>query len=243
MTCLVLTGGLGTRLRSIAGDLPKSLVRIGTRPFLEYLVLQLHQQDFNDIVLCTGYRGDKIQEYFGDGTRWQVRIRYSKESKPLGTGGAIQRGSRLTEGEVFLAMNGDSYLEADLRPLVRFHAAGQSRATVALVEVEDAERFGRVELGSDGRILRFEEKGRPGPGLISAGVYVFDRRVFEEIPNGPISLEKDVLPSLIGRGVYGMPSNGNFVDIGVPEEYRRLKANPGVLVRLLYTPASGKPSC
>jgi NDP-sugar pyrophosphorylase family protein len=128
-------------------------------------------------------------------------------------------------------LNGDSFLDVELETLVRFHRQAAAAVTVALAEVEDTSRFGTVVLESKTGVIReFGEKRGPGPGLINAGVYVVERDVVDAIPSGVVSFERDVLPGLAGRGLYGFPTQGFFVDIGVPEDYQRLAGEPGAFL-------------
>ena len=230
MKCVVLCGGLGTRLRKVANDTPKPMALIASKPFLEYLVLQLHAEGFHKLVFCTGYLGEQIQNYFGNGSRWGLHIAYSQEPEPLGTGGAIRHAASFLQDEDFLVMNGDSFLDIDLRSLTAFHKANNALATLALMQVEDATRFGRVRVDSDSQILAFLEKGTQGPGLINGGVYVFNKKILNYIPEGKVSLEFEVFPGLIGQGFYGMPVDGYFTDIGTPESLKRLQENPDKLL-------------
>ena len=223
MTVLILSGGLGTRLRSVINNQPKPMALISGRPFLEYLILQLRKQGLTDIVLCIGYLGEQVKRYFGDGGRWGIHISYSHEKEPLGTGGAVKLAETLVREENFLVMNGDSFLDVDLKQLVNYHLKNKALATMALVEVEDPARYGTVEIDENGEIESFVEKGRSSSSkLINGGVYVFNREIFDYIPEGKVSLEKEVFPKLIGKGFYGMPIKGSFIDIGIPEDYRKL---------------------
>ncbi len=222
MTAVLLVGGLGTRLRTLVPSTPKPLARVGDRPFLELLVRQLHGQEIKHLVMCTGYLADQIHDEFGDGRDLGVTIEYSKETKPLGTAGAVKLAQIYVEGPEFLVMNGDSFLELDLSELIRFHHAHGGLATIAVVQVENAGRYGTVHADSNHRIAEFCEKtGDDSPGLINAGVYVFSRALLEHIPHGPTSLEKDVFPKILGQGVYAAEQRGIFIDIGTPADYAR----------------------
>ena len=233
MTTLLLAGGLGTRLRKIVSNRPKSMAFVANRPFLEYLILQLKRHNLTDIVLCIGYLGEQIQEYFGDGSKWGVHISYSYERKPLGTGGAIKLAEWLIKEDNFLVMNGDSFLDVDLNRLIDYHVKREALATMALVEVEDPGRYGAVEMDENGEIKSFVEKeGSTKSRLINGGIYVLNREFFGYIPEGTVSLEKEVFPKLIGKGFYGMLTKGYFIDIGVPEDYKRLQENPQALLEL-----------
>jgi len=221
VTAAILAGGLGTRLRSVVAHQPKVLAEVGGRPFLSYLLDQLADAGLRTVVLCTGYMGEQVEVAFGESHRG-VRLLYSQEPTPLGTGGAVRFAmSRLASSTVLL-LNGDSICQADLGALWSAHRASGSRATLVLVRVDDASRFGQVELDDAGNVLRFEEKGgRTGPGWINAGVYLIERRMLEAIPPGPaVSLERDVFPTWIGAKLLGWRSTGRFLDIGTPESYR-----------------------
>ena len=220
---LLLVGGLGTRLRSVLPSAPKALARIGGAPFVELLISQLRDQGFTELIMCTGYLADQIERKFGDGTELGVSIEYSRESQPLGTGGAVKLAEKLLQDNLdFVVMNGDSFSEVDLAGLVRLHRARQCIATIAVVAVEDASRYGTVVADSSSRILEFFEKtGDHSPGVINAGVYVFSSSVFHHIPAGKVSLETDVFPKLLEHGVYAANQTGMFIDVGTPADYLR----------------------
>ena len=221
---MMLVGGLGTRLRSVVSSKPKVLASIGNESFLELLVRQLRSQGIRQLVMCTGYLADQVEDQFGDGSRWSVSIEYSKEETPLGTAGAVKLARHYVENcSEFLVLNGDSFLEIQYEDLVGFHRRHpQSAASIAVTPVQDASRYGTVNLDSNSRINSFAEKtGDNSPGLINGGVYVFTKAVFKFIPEGPSSLEKDVFPRLLGQGVYAYEQHGLFIDIGTPSDYSR----------------------
>jgi D-glycero-alpha-D-manno-heptose 1-phosphate guanylyltransferase len=223
---LLLVGGMGTRLRPVLSSKPKPLAPIGDISFLELLVLQLRSQGMRRLVMCTGFQTHMIEETLGDGRKWNVRIEYSKESIPLGTAGAMKHAKHLiSDASDFLVMNGDSFLELDFHQLIGFHRERRGWASIAVRRVADAARYGSVEVIGQGRVVRFREKLRlQEPGLVNGGIYVFKREVLEHIPEGPASLEKDVLPGLIERGTFAMEQAGMFIDIGTPEDYARAQA-------------------
>jgi D-glycero-alpha-D-manno-heptose 1-phosphate guanylyltransferase len=220
---VLLVGGMGTRLRSILPSTPKPLASVGSKSFLELLVGQLQFQRIRRIVMCTGYLADQIESEFGDGRAWDIAIEYSKESSPMGTAGAVKLAEDHLKGASdFLVMNGDSFLEVDLPQLIRFHRERQAIASIAVVGVENASRYGAVSADSDGRVVEFTEKSDSEiPGLINGGVYIFKHSVFECFPEGPASLERDVFPRLLSRGVYALEQTGMFIDIGTPEDYTK----------------------
>lgn len=223
LPAVLLVGGMGTRLRPVLSSKPKPLAPIGEIPFLELLVLQLRSQGIRGMVMCTGFQSEQIERELGDGSKWDVRIEYSKESCPLGTAGAIKHAAQLlSEASDFLVMNGDSFLEIDFHELIRFHRERKGWATIAVRRVEDASRYGTVEVDGQSRVSRFSEKlGISRPGLINGGIYAFKREVLRHLPVGPTSLEKDVLPGLIEHGIFAQEQAGMFIDIGTPEDYAR----------------------
>jgi D-glycero-alpha-D-manno-heptose 1-phosphate guanylyltransferase len=223
LKAVLLVGGLGTRLRSVVPSAPKVLASVGEISFLELLVEQLRSRGIRRLVLCSGYLADQIETRFQDGTAWGVSFEYSKEEQPLGTAGAIKNAERyLRDTPAFIVMNGDSFLEVDFADLLNFHQSYSATVTLAVTRVEDTSRYGTVQLDSTGRVKGFSEKtGLAVPGLINGGVYVFSQSVFQYIPQGPTSLEKDVFPSLLERGVYAREQHGIFIDIGTPADYAR----------------------
>jgi NDP-sugar pyrophosphorylase family protein len=220
---VLLVGGLGTRLRSVVPSAPKVLANVGQRSFLELLVQQLRSQGFRRLVLCTGYLADQIEALFGDGKVWGVTIEYSKEEQALGTAGAVKLAQPfLQDIPHFLVMNGDSFLEIDFRGLMDFHRAHDAIATLAVLRVEDTSRYGTVKVDGVGRVMGFLEKtGNHLPGLVNGGIYVFSQAVFSYISDQPASLERDVFPRLVERGVYAQEQHGMFIDIGTPIDYAR----------------------
>jgi D-glycero-alpha-D-manno-heptose 1-phosphate guanylyltransferase len=235
MQALILAGGLGTRLRSVIGaDLPKPMATFAGRPFLSWLVLQLRREGIRDLWLLTGHGASVVQTYFGTGDAHGVRLRYSVDPSPLGTGGALRHVLPKLEGDRFLVTNGDSFLSAPLRPLLDAHAGGTAAATLALVAHPDAGRFGSVDLGPDGAIRAFREKDPAGgPGIISAGIYVVERHVLDAIPAGrPVSLEREVWPALTAGRLRGVVLDGAFTDMGIPEAFAALQADPSPLVAI-----------
>ena len=219
---ILLVGGLGTRLRSVVASKPKVLASIGNQSFLQLLVRQLASQGIRRLVMCTGYLAEQIENEFGDGTRWNVSIEYSKEETPLGTAGAIKSAKRYVDNcSEFLVLNGDSFLEVDFESFIGFHRTRfHAVATIAVVSVQDASRYGTVNIDSSSRINSFTEKtGNNAPGLVNGGVYVFNDAVWRFIPEGPASLEREVFPRLLDQGVYASEQHGMFIDIGTPSDY------------------------
>ena len=223
LMAVLLVGGLGTRLRSVVPDAPKPMASVGDRSFLELLVMQLRNQKIRKLVMCTGYLGDQIEREFVDGSAFDVSISYSREQRALGTAGALHlAAAQLSDAEEFIVMNGDSFLEVDFNELLKFHRSHGAIATLAARRVEDAARFGTLEVSKDGRVTGFHEKTeREAPGVINGGVYIFDRAILDHIQPGNSSLEREVFPRVLRLGVYAKEVNGLFIDIGTPEDYAR----------------------
>jgi NDP-sugar pyrophosphorylase family protein len=217
-TAVILAGGLGTRLRSVLADRPKVLAEVDGRPFLLRLLDQLALAGVKHVVLCTGHRAEQVRAAVGC-SHGPLEIEYSHEPAPAGTAGALRRALPLLRSSSVLALNGDSYCELDLNHFWIWHHLRPAHASLALTHVDDARRFGSVETGDYGRIVRFTEKSdREGPARINAGVYILRRALIARIPAGrTLSLESDVLPLWVDAGLYGYDRTGRFIDIGTPE--------------------------
>ncbi len=217
----ILCGGLGTRLRAAVPDLPKALAPVGGRPFLEILLAHLAASRLRRFVLCAGHRADELMAA-APGLCHSGEIVISRETAPLGTGGALRHALPLLRGDRFFALNGDSLCPIDLGRLLAFHRARRARVSVGLAPAERSSEGGVVRLGLDERIEAFDEKGSVRAGAFTnVGVYVIEREVFDS-PSWPaaFSLEHDVFPALVGRGLYGFAQADGFVDIGTPERWR-----------------------
>ena len=221
LDALILVGGKGTRLRQVVSDRPKPMAEVSGRPFVEWLLLALRDQGVRRVVFCTGYLGGIIEDHFHDGRQWGMEVTYSRDPNPLGTAGAVRHALGSLSSEPVLVMNGDSYCNVDVERLHQAHVVRQASATMWLARVDDRRRYGTVEIDEDDRIRSFSEKSiEMLPGLVNAGVYILERSVLEAIPDGvATSLEADLFPSLIGRGLYGVVGDGLFLDIGTPESY------------------------
>jgi len=225
MQAIVLVGGEGTRLRPLTDSVPKPALTLVDRPFLAYMIEWLGGHGVSEVVLACGFLPAVLREALaGEEERAGVRIRYVTEPEPLGTAGAIrfaadQLGEELDER--FLALNGDVLTDLDLGALLRVHEEADAEATIGLHPVEDAAAFGLVRCDEAGEVLEFLEKtGEPVAGEVNAGMYVLQRQVLDLIePGKNVSIEREVFPRLVGRGLYGHSLGGYWVDIGTPERY------------------------
>lgn len=219
----ILAGGKGTRMRPFTYEMPKSLIPIKGKPLLQHILELLRKYEIRDIILSVGYMGDKIREYFGNGSRFGVGLTYVEEDKEMGTAGPLNLAKELLN-EPFLMLNGDVLMDIDLNDFMRFHYENKGLATIALTPVKDPSRFGVAKLRGH-RILEFiekPEKGKEASKLINAGAYVLEPRVIKYVPKGKAMIETDVFPKLAKKGkLFGYPFDGLWLDTGTYEAYEK----------------------
>ena len=224
---VILAGGEGTRLRPLTHRIPKPLVPVLNRPFLEYTLAHLRRHGVTEVVLALHHLADKIRAHFGDGAGFGVRIAYSREPMPLGTAGAVKHAQGLL-GERFFVFNGDVYMDLDLAAMAAAHGRSGALASIALTTVEDPSRYGVVETTRTGSVRRFLEKPTPGmtkSRTINAGCYILEREALDSVPPGqPSMFERDLFPSLLAQGlpIHGYRAQGYWVDMGTPQGYLEL---------------------
>ena len=230
---VILAGGLGTRLQSVLPDCQKVLAPVGDDPFVFHLFRLLTAFGVARIILALGHRAEDAIARLPEWThRFNIEFVASVEPAPLGTGGAIVHALPHCSQERLLVLNGDSWVGVDLDHLAARHQACQATATLTVVRVDDAGRYGSVDWKAEsGRVSGFREKSPDAagrPGWINAGVYLLQRSLLAGHPpvraEHPLSLERDVLPSLAGQGLHACPADGAFIDIGLPETYGRSEA-------------------
>lgn len=219
MQAIVLAGGLGTRLRSVVADRPKVMAEVAGRPYLEHLLSRLSSQGTSHVVLAVGYLRECIVDHFG--ARWGgLTIAYSVEQEPLGTGGAIKQALRLAGAGPCFVLNGDTWLDFDMAAMLEVHRRADVGLTMAVRPLDDVGRFGALEIAV-GRVVNFHEKGRQGPGVINAGVYLMEPSLLHGLPER-FSIETDFLVPQVSRLCpLAFEVHGDFIDIGVPEDYER----------------------
>jgi len=224
MKAVILAGGKSTRLYPLTYSMPKPMVPILNRPFLEHMIGWLRTHGVRDIVLTTYYLPDAIRDHFKFGASHGVNIEYVLEKEPLGTGGAIKNCEALLGGRFFV-FNGDILTGLDLRDMERGHERSGALASISLTWVEDPTAYGVIETDESGRILRFREKPKPHEvtsHYINAGTYIFEPEVLAQMPAGVrFSIEKEFYPQALERGVpmYGHRDSAYWVDIGTAEKY------------------------
>lgn len=225
MECIILAGGMGTRLRSVVSDVPKCMAPVAGKPFLYYLFTTLIESGFTHIILSLGYKHEVIEEWIASGS-FPIAISSVTEDTPLGTGGAVKLAlSRANEEEVFI-LNGDTFFEVSFTDMLTLHKQTRSAATLALKEMRQFDRYGVVDIEvPSNRILRFHEKQYCESGLINGGIYLINRRELDGYP-AKFSLEKDFFEKQVSSSTLsGYISNGYFIDIGIPEDYERAQTD------------------
>ncbi len=223
MQALILAGGEGTRLRPLTSTVPKPVVELVDRPFIAFMIEWLRGHGVTDVILACGFMADGVEAVLGDGSALGVRLRYVQEPSPLGTGGALKYAEDLLD-ERFLMLNGDVLTDIDLSAQLRQHERTGARVTIALMGVEDPSAYGLVRRREDHSVSEFLEKPSPDEidsSLVNAGAYVIEREVLAEMaPAGTrISIERDLFPALVGRGLFGYEAAGYWMDIGTPQRY------------------------
>jgi mannose-1-phosphate guanylyltransferase len=224
MQALILVGGKGTRLRPLTSLVPKPVVKLVDRPFLTYQLEWVKAHGVQEVILSCGFLPDQLEAVLGDGSSLGLKLTYVVEPKPLGTGGALKYAEPYLQDRFFM-LNGDTLTDMDLTAQLAQHLATGARGTLALHAVDDVTSYGLVPLHPDGAVRDFLEK--PGPddaaatNLINAGAYVLERELLAGLPErgSHFSIERDVFPRLVGRGLYGYRASGYWMDIGTPERY------------------------
>lgn len=218
MEAVILAGGLGTRLRPCIDNLPKPLAPIDGKPFLRYLLDYLYVNGVNRAIISTGYLAEAVEEFIGKSHRGMV-VEYCRENYPLGTGGAIKKALAMCKTEYPLVLNGDSFLDVDIAEMKKFRKKSDCPITLAAKFVSSAENSGFV-VTENGRLCGFTEKGVTSSGLINGGVYFIKKDLLNCISEEKFSFEKAVLEKgLCETAVY--ESKGYFIDIGIPENYKK----------------------
>ena len=227
MRAMILAAGVGSRLDPLTRNVPKPLVPILNRPVMEYLVVLLKRHGFDEIMVNLHYLGDHIENYFGDGKKWGVKIHWSREDKLWGDAGSLKRVEEFFQNETFLVIGGDDLTDMDLSKLLKTHREKKALATIALSLVDDPSEYGIVLMNEDSRITRFLEKPK-GEVIFSntanTGVYLFEPDVFELIPRGVFYLfGKQVFPLLLDqqRPLYGHLTAAYWKDVGDLKVYQQ----------------------
>ncbi len=217
---VILAGGLGKRLKAVTGGKQKVLAEIDGKPFISILIDYIASQGAKRFILCVGHDAKSVEGALKD-AHPNVTIVFSHEDEPLGTGGAIKKGSRLVKSKQFIAMNGDCFCVIDYNQLIAFHLKQQAKATLAVTKIDDARDYGTIEIDTKKRITAFKEK-QPEleAALINTGTYCFNKDVFSWVETeDKFSIEHDFFPYLVDQGFYAFEVANKFIDIGTPERF------------------------
>ena len=231
--CIVLVGGLGTRLRSAVPDLPKCLAPIAGRPFLEWQLRSLSERGIDRFLLALGHGAESVLDALKQPWARALSINAVIERELLGTGGAARFAMDESGLHEALIANGDTFLGGSMQAMLSpLDLADGERMRIATVQVPDRARFGGVALDAGQRVTAFLEKGKTGAGPINAGLYRIHRSAFNGEGSGAFSLEIQVMPRLVAAGaLQARELTGPFIDIGVPEDYRQFDSRVHDYVR------------
>ncbi len=225
---IILAGGFGTRLQAVVSDVPKPMAPINNEPFLNYVFDYLLHYKIEHVVLSTGYLADKISDYYKNEYRG-IKISYTKEETPLGTGGGIRLAMTKCYTSDVLVLNGDSFFDVNITDHFNNHISKQADCSLALRKVFNASRYGTILLGIGNAIETFKEKDNiEQTGLINGGVYILNRKLYLSKTNEavPFSIEKDFYESRINElHIFGFEYDGYFIDIGIPEDYNKAQTD------------------
>ena len=235
MQALILAGGEGTRLRPLTYTVPKPVLPLAGRPHIAYVIDWLARHGVDDVVVSCGHLAEGMRNTLAS-LEPGVQIRYAEEPDARGTAGAIRFAENML-GDRFLVLNGDILCDLDLTALIEQHRRTGARGTLALYPVADPTGYGLIHRREDGEITEFLEKPEPDQidtDEINAGAYLLERSVLDEIPpDRAVSIEREVFPRLIGKGLYGIRLEGYWIDIGTPDRF--LEANWDILERRVET--------
>ncbi|EOJ1646981.1 nucleotidyltransferase family protein [Campylobacter jejuni] len=214
MQAIILCGGLGTRLKSVIKDIPKPMAPINDKPFLEFIFEHLKKQGIKEVILAVSYKYEVIQEYFKD-EFLGIKIKYSIEKEPLGTGGAINEALKFIKNEAYV-LNGDTFFDIDLSKL----KLNESKICLALKQMNGFDRYGTVELDGKNYIKLFKEKEFKKQGLINGGIYLLNKDIFNDFDlQEKFSFEEFLQENYEKLKAKAHIFDDYFIDIGVPEDY------------------------
>jgi len=225
--CIILAGGLGTRLKGILPNIPKCLAPVNGRPFLELQLEYLKNQGVDQFILSLGYKSEMVKHVIESSLSKRFNIEIVVEPYQLKTGGAILHVMKTIGSEESLVMNGDTILTGNMLPMFYdLDIKNGELVRIASIQVDDKSRYGTIVTNSQSRITGFLEKDMGDKGLINAGLYRISKEIFKNIQIEAFSLEEDIFPHYIqSKNVYSYSMKGRFIDIGIPEDYVYLNAN------------------
>jgi mannose-1-phosphate guanylyltransferase len=225
MKAFILAAGKGTRLRPFTDALPKPLIPVLNRPVMANIMSLCKDHGVTDFVANLCYKGEQIEQAFGDGSNCGVNLQYSWEEQLLGTAGGVRRQADFLKGDTFVIVSGDVVTDIDLSQMLAFHRSRGALVTMAVKEVDDPSRFGIVVTEETGRILSFQEKPSPGKEksrLANTGIYILEPEIFDYIPAGEVfDFGHDLFPKLlaIAAPMYAMRIDTYWSDVGTLPQY------------------------
>lgn len=225
MKVVIIAGGQGTRIASVNSEIPKAMIPVCGKPIIEHEVELCKRYGFTDFLFIIGYMGDQISSYFGDGSKWEVKIDYYQETQPLGTAGALgYLKDKLTED--FYVFYGDTIVDFDMDAMLKYHQEKNADATLFLHPNDHPYDSDIVQLDAEGRVLKFDNKPHPegfvSKNIVNAALFIFSPKILEKIEVGVKShIEKHVLPRCLEAGMklYGYVSPEYIKDMGTPDRY------------------------
>ncbi|TMC60775.1 MAG: nucleotidyltransferase family protein, partial [Chloroflexi bacterium] len=218
MKAVVMAGGSGSRLRPLTVARPKPMVPIVNKPVMEHILTLLKRHGIDDVIVTLQFMAPAIQNYFGEGEAFGVKIRYSIEETPLGTAGSVKLAQEFLD-EPFLVISGDAVTDINLTDLIAFHQSKQALATLTLYRVPNPLEYGAVVTDADGRATEFVEKpswGEVNSDTVNTGIYVLDPAVLERFnPEQVFDFSQDLFPLLLKQGapLYGYVASGYWCDV------------------------------
>ena len=225
MKGVILAGGKGTRMRPLTYINPKPMLPLINRPFMEYFITRLKTYGIKEIILSTGYLPEAFDIYFGNGSKFGVKLTYVTEETPLGTCGAVKNVEKYLGNEPFMVFNGDILTAINLKQMIAFHKSKKADITISLTPVEDPTAYGLVPVDQEGKVIEFLEKPsleEITTNLINAGTYIIEPHIMGHVPSGEnYSFERGLFPKALKLGykIYGFVSDAYWLDVGTPEKY------------------------
>lgn len=224
MVTVIMAGGKGTRISSLASDIPKPMIKINDKPILEYEIECLRRQGFKDIIITVSHLGQIIMDYFGDGSKFGVRIEYYFEKEPLGNAGALFR-IKDKLSEVFLLLNADAIFDVDFNRMIKYHREKDALVTLFTHPNSHPYDSGLIITDKDDRVIKWLTKEDERPkwykNRVNAGIHVINRKVLDvNIDTPKIDLDRQILKPLSGSGKMVVYDSPEYVkDMGTPERY------------------------
>lgn len=238
MKAVILVGGMGTRMRPLTYVIPKAMLPIGGKPLLEHTIHYLKEHGITEVIVCVAYLKTHIMDYFKDGKKLGIKLKYAESDMPLGTAGQLKTAEKFVS-ERFIAMNGDIITSLSIRKLVEFHEKTHGIGTIALKRFEVAIPYGHIEMDSNSTIKKFVEKPTFS-FLANAGIYAFEPKIFDYIPpNKVVSIERETFPNLLKNGekLHGYFEEAYWSDVGTITDFERVDKE---LMSKFYTEAGAE---